>query len=915
MVELEQKLVTLGGDLEQRREDVKTRQRDVKQLHEAREEVRAHVLDGIHRRTKIRNEIHEQEAQIRAAQARGERVDTRRAELRGELERVDAESQRLRIVLEHLTRQRTELAQREENALSELAAADERAGELARQESQLRQRLSSVQGSLEVLEDMEAHHEGLDTGPRYLLECGATGLRGRLLELLDVDVDHGAALEVALGPFVQALVVDTRVNAQTMLAQLAREGQGKALLLVEEAFRADAHPPRSDLPAGGVPLAKLVRCPEGARGLVDWLLRDVVLVPSLESVADWRRDLCYVTRDGELAWGPRLEGGRSEGHGGMVVRRAQIQRLEEERDEVEQKLGALSTGVSAAAQRVGELKSQARSFAESAAAVATKEKEASTESSRLEGRAKELAREREHLELEAREAGQHRSAAVAALGGRLFDVVLLDRLEQRRAAAEEAASAELESAQTALQSSQQADHELRLEHVAATTDRQGLASAIKVHEQAVRDLDSGVEDLQQREQEAVEAAAKAREEGVGYREAGQALTERFTELEGQRSAAQGEHLAVQQRRSQTESELREVETQRIGLGEQIAERRLELSECEHRFARVEERLREDTGVELRRCLGEVDGLGLVSLDLAGPLLPGNPEENEQLLGPALPPDWVAQEAQLDRLWERSDFDPEAARKKAKVMQAQADRLGHVNLDAERELDEMQESFVFLEKEVGDLTESRKHLMETLRRLESESRALFEQTFNEARDNFQVIFRKLFQGGRAEMYLTEGEDALEAGIEIVARPPGKQLQSINLLSGGERSLTALAILFAVFKVKPSPFCILDEVDAALDDTNVERFLRVLREFVGPTQFCVVTHHKRTMADCQVLYGITMQKRGVSSRIAVSLDEVDGFGESGDSNGASEQETANRLRDRGVADPALKQRIAGEEKVGF
>jgi chromosome segregation protein len=164
-------------------------------------------------------------------------------------------------------------------------------------------------------------------------------------------------------------------------------------------------------------------------------------------------------------------------------------------------------------------------------------------------------------------------------------------------------------------------------------------------------------------------------------------------------------------------------------------------------------------------------------------------------------------------------------------------------------------------------------METLRRLELESRALFEETFEASRKNFQQLFRKLFRGGRADMLLTTGEDTLEAGIEISAKPPGKELQSINLLSGGERSLTALAILFAVFQVKPSPFCILDEVDAALDDTNVERFLGVLRDFVGPTQFCVVTHHKRTMAECSRLYGITMQRRGVSTRIAVSLDEVD------------------------------------------
>jgi chromosome segregation protein len=217
------------------------------------------------------------------------------------------------------------------------------------------------------------------------------------------------------------------------------------------------------------------------------------------------------------------------------------------------------------------------------------------------------------------------------------------------------------------------------------------------------------------------------------------------------------------------------------------------------------------------------------------------------------------------------------------------------------LDAEEGQFGTLEQEVQDLKEARRALMDALRKLEVESKTLFEQTFAEARKNFQDIFRKLFQGGKADMFLHETDDLLEAGIEIVAQPPGKQLQSINLLSGGERSLTAVAILFALFKVRPSPFCILDEVDAALDETNVERFLRVLRDFTHDTQFCIVTHHKRTMADCQALYGITMQRRGVSSRIAVNLSEVDSFQSGGPA--------------AAKPDPAKKQRIAGEEAVGF
>ena len=164
------------------------------------------------------------------------------------------------------------------------------------------------------------------------------------------------------------------------------------------------------------------------------------------------------------------------------------------------------------------------------------------------------------------------------------------------------------------------------------------------------------------------------------------------------------------------------------------------------------------------------------------------------------------------------------------------------------------------------------LMETLRKLEVESRTLFEQTFAEARKNFQEIFRKLFQGGKADMFLGESEDLLEAGIEIVAQPPGKQLQSINLLSGGERSLTAVAFLVALFKARPSPFYVMDEVEAALDDVNLGRLIDLISELKSSSQLIVITHQKRTMEIADALYGVTMRGDGVTQVISQRLQKV-------------------------------------------
>jgi len=194
-----------------------------------------------------------------------------------------------------------------------------------------------------------------------------------------------------------------------------------------------------------------------------------------------------------------------------------------------------------------------------------------------------------------------------------------------------------------------------------------------------------------------------------------------------------------------------------------------------------------------------------------------------------------------------------------------------------ELTEVDTRLSFLRAQRADLNAARASLDETVRTIDGESKRLFEETFVQVAGNFSRIFRQLFGGGRAEVKLEEGVDLLEAGVDIVARPPGREMLSIGLLSGGQRTLTALALLFAVFEARPSPFCILDEVDAALDDANVDRFLAMVAGYRKTTQFVVVTHNKGTMAACDSLYGVTMETKGVSRQVSVELSQAERFAE--------------------------------------
>ena len=196
-------------------------------------------------------------------------------------------------------------------------------------------------------------------------------------------------------------------------------------------------------------------------------------------------------------------------------------------------------------------------------------------------------------------------------------------------------------------------------------------------------------------------------------------------------------------------------------------------------------------------------------------------------------------------------------------------MGPVNLDAIQEYDELEQRQIFLEKQNADLINSKAGLHAVIAKINRTTKELFADTFAKIRENFQMMFAELFGGGRANLMLMDESDPLESGIEIIAKPPGKQLQSISLLSGGERTMTAVSLLFAIYMVKPSPFCVLDEMDAPLDESNISRFIKILDRFVDQSQFVVITHNKRTISRADVLYGVTMEEHGVSKLVSVKF----------------------------------------------
>jgi chromosome segregation protein len=360
------------------------------------------------------------------------------------------------------------------------------------------------------------------------------------------------------------------------------------------------------------------------------------------------------------------------------------------------------------------------------------------------------------------------------------------------------------------------------------------------------------------------------------------VEERIRMLEASRAEARRTLEAAAVRREETagrlegaEEEIRRHRAERADLDRQVAaareraeessRRRTELASADE-AARAE---RERVEGELGPCAAERQQLEIEE--------EGRRVKAEALAQRAREEAGIDLEAASASAPAEEGLDLEGLRRETDELRTRIAGYGAVNVAALEELAELEERDKFYQTQIEDLDRSKTELEELIRTLNRESRELFDRTIELVREQFSAIFRKIFGGGNADIIVeqVEGVDPMEQGLEIKARPPGKELTPISMLSGGEKSLTAIALVMALFKANPGPFCLLDEADAALDEKNVERYAGLVHEFASDTQFIVITHNKRTMAVCDALYGVTMEQRGVSKKVSVNLSGNEGL----------------------------------------
>ncbi len=714
------------------------------------------------------------------------------------------------------------------------------AREALRQRSQsdldtLRLSLAARQSSLESLERLEREREGYGAGVRAIFKEGGAsaipGVLGTVADLLEVPSELETAVEAVLSDRLQWVVVERFADAKAGIGHLASSGSGSATFLPLETLPAENGLPRDEGDLRWA--ARLVRSRHTA--LLHYLLGRVALVSHLDQAeALWRRNgttATFVTRAGEILWPTgRLTGGRpgsGEAEHSLLGRKRAIRELADES-------GRLATQVREAQARLERLEGEILVLRGEHAEVLQSIQAQSGRRLEREKDLEQTLREAERLSSHLDTLGVEEQQLSEEAGDSVREREALEC--QVRAAAE--AEGEMERAMAELRSTVESSQEREAALAADLTARRVEWASLGEREEALRrelaHLDTLGEELARRRSQ---AEARRRQ-----------LAERQSELSSERSEADERARQVTADRDRLEGEERRIAREHVDLRSRLQEIEVAAGHGKRALDQAREELH---GLELKATEGRVRREELE-------------QEGRRRFG-VEPPALASHEV---------PDDLGAVRFRLTELEAKLAAMGPVNLVADEEYRELEERLAFLRTQHDDLIASIKDLEKAIRGMTRTAQERFLLAFEAINTHFGQIFGRLFEGGRAELRLVEpeeGEDALEAGIELMAQPRGKRLQSVTLLSGGEKALTGLALLFAIFYYRPSPFCVLDEVDAPLDDANIHRFLRVLRELCQQTQFIVITHNRKSMEAADVLYGITMEEPGLSRLVSVRLSD--------------------------------------------
>ncbi|WP_370415084.1 chromosome segregation protein SMC [Streptomyces fradiae] len=793
---------------------------------------------------RLHGQVNAARSRAASAQAEIDRMAAARDEAQERAVAAQEEYEQLQAEVDGLDAGDTELGERYEAARRELAdaetaltAAREAAAEADRSRAATR-----------------ARHDALALGLRRkdgtgaLLSAGLTGLLGPAAELLTVTPGYELPLAAALGAAADALAVTSPATAAEALRLLRKQDAGRAALLL-----AGDQPavPEVPLPDGVHAAASLVTGPAELIGSVRRLLRGIVVVTGLDEAVELvraRPELTAVTGEGDLLGAHFAQGG-SAGAPSLLEVQASVDEAAAELAELEVRCAELVTAKEAAQERRREAARLVEELAERRRTADREKSQVAQQLGRLAGQARGAAGEAE------------RTAAAAARAEEALERALVEaeELTERLLVAEETLQDEgAEEPDASVRdrlaidgsNARQTEMEARLQVRTHEERVKGLAGRADSLDRAARAEREARARAEQRRARLRHEAEVARAVAAGARQLLAHIEVSLTRAERERALAEAAKGAREQGLTAARTRGRELKAELDKLTDSVHRGEVLGAEKRLRIEQLESRSLEELGVEPAALVEEYGP--------HQPVPPSPPAEGETL------PDDPDHPRNQPRPFVRAEQE-----KRLKAAERAYQQLGKVNPLALEEFAALEERHQFLSEQLEDLKKTRTDLLQVVKEVDLRVEQVFTEAYRDTAREFEGVFSRLFPGGEGRLVLTDPDNMLTTGVDVEARPPGKKVKRLSLLSGGERSLTAVALLVSIFKARPSPFYVMDEVEAALDDTNLQRLIRIMQELQESSQLIVITHQKRTMEVADALYGVSMQGDGVSKVISQRL----------------------------------------------
>lgn len=801
--------------------------------------LKSDYIEVLNQQASAKNEKIYIEQQLQQQAAKGSRLDNdndRFVSARDEINVKKGETEKRAAALQKELEEQVKLYLDEQKNLESLKIDYQKQEKTLYQAYQFLQQAKSKK---EMLEEMEEDYTGFFQGVKEVLKARngrLHGIEGAVAELVQVPKQYETAIETALGGAMQHIVVQNEENARTAIQYLKQKSFGRATFLPMSIVKGKSVAASLQGSLSGHEsfigtAAELIQYDQNNAEVIKSLLGNVVIAKDLKGANEIARILQYrsrvVTIEGDVVnpGGSMTGGAVKQKSSSLLSRKGELEDLTKKLAEMEEKTGLLES-------RVKAMKAEIQSGDARLEELRKKGEELRLKEQSLKGDLREVEFEQkninERLAVYDSEKTQLNSDKVK-LEARLVELAdMLGEYQENLAGFDKEITrlTQLKNSNSTSRDSLVTEiGDLKINLAAKkeqyTHAKEKLDSAILQLEDQAKKFAILEEDLSLLSSEMTDSSSGE----VQLEEAAKRKLQDKTETLQLISSRRTERLALQNKLEDLELESKELRRLLKGVNEVLKDEEVKLTRLE---------------VELDNRLAHLREEYLLSYEAA--------REQYPLMIPA-----------------------DEARRKVKLIKLAIDELGTVNLGAIEEYERVSERYEFLLEQKNDLQEAKDTLFLVIEEMDLEMKKRFEQTFTGIRSHFESVFQALFGGGRADLRLTQPDDLLNTGVEIVAQPPGKKLQNLGLLSGGERALTAIALLFSILKVRPVPFCILDEVEAALDEANVYRFSQYLKKYSAETQFIVITHRKGTMEEADVLYGVTMQESGVSKLVSVRIEE--------------------------------------------